>query len=70
MDQGVKNKLVLTTACMLVLPLTAFFTARDVANLSDLWAGLLAVFTANIIIGAYVVAAFREEAGEDARKER
>ena len=33
-------------------------------------AGLLAVLTANIVIAGYVVSAFREDAGEDEKKER
>ena len=69
MDDFVKNKLILTTACMLILPLTAFFTARDVANLGDLWSGLLAVGVAQIVIIGYVVSAFREDVGEDEKQD-
>lgn len=60
-DRTVVNKLVITSVAMLVAPLALFFILQNVFGASLVVSGGVAAAVANVVLIAFIVAAFKEE---------
>lgn len=64
--RSVINKLLIFTALMVIAPLGVYFaTANTIFAGNNTWAGALAALTANVVLFAYIIVAFREDQGEE-----
>uniref|UniRef100_M4BH91 Vacuolar ATPase assembly integral membrane protein VMA21 homolog n=1 Tax=Hyaloperonospora arabidopsidis (strain Emoy2) TaxID=559515 RepID=M4BH91_HYAAE len=64
----VLRKLALFSLLMVIVPLSTFYTVRSLfrpgvpgSQYADVWSGCTAVLTVNIVIGLYVLSAWKEE---------
>lgn len=65
-DSSVITKLLVFTALMVVGPISVYFiTANTIFAGNNTWAGALAAVTANVVLIGYIIAAIREDQGEE-----
>ncbi|ETL95971.1 hypothetical protein, variant [Phytophthora nicotianae P10297] len=63
------QKLVVFSILMVVVPLTTFYGVRSLfrpgAPYADAWGGFTAVLSVNIVIGLYILSAWKEDDGKE-----
>ncbi|EEY69371.1 uncharacterized protein PITG_05599 [Phytophthora infestans T30-4] len=71
-NRMVLQKLVVFSILMLVVPLSTFYGVRSLftpgepgSQYADAWGGFTAVLSANIVIGLYILSAWKEDDGKE-----